>query len=252
MDPSQDQVVVVTGASAGIGAALAEELGRRGARLVLAARRREALEAVATRCGDAVVVPCDVTSRADVERLREAALARFGRIDAWVNNAGRGLTRPVAELTDEDVDAMVRDNLKSALYGMQAVLPHLKARGRGVIANVSSMLSRVPFATARSAYSASKAALDSLTEALRMDLAREAPGVRVVLVLPGVVATDFGLNALGGGPDSQALPGAQTAETVARLLADGLWSGPVDLYTRPEGLELVLRHLRGLAGASPG
>ena len=252
MDPSQDQVVVVTGASAGIGAALAEELGRRGARLVLAARRREALEAVATRCGDAVVVPCDVTSRADVERLREAALARFGRIDAWVNNAGRGLTRPVAELTDEDVDAMVRDNLKSALYGMQAVLPHLKARGRGVIANVSSMLSRVPFATARSAYSASKAALDSLTEALRMDLAREAPGVRVVLVLPGVVATDFGLNALGGGPDSRALPGAQTAETVARLLADGLWSGPVDLYTRPEGLEQVLRHLRGLAGASPG
>jgi len=252
MDPSQDQVVVVTGASAGIGAALAEELGRRGARLVLAARRREALEAVAARCGEAEVVPCDVTSRADVERLREAALARFGRIDAWVNNAGRGLTRPVAELTDEDVDAMVRDNLKSALYGMQAVLPHLKARGRGVIANVSSMLSRVPFATARSAYSASKAALDSLTEALRMDLAREAPGVRVVLVLPGVVATDFGLNALGGGPDSRALPGAQTAETVARLLADGLWSGPVDLYTRPEGLDLVLRHLRGLAGASPG
>jgi len=243
-----ERVVVVTGASAGIGAALCEELSRRGARVVLAARRRDALEAVARRLGEAEVKVADVTRRADVEALLAAAVARFGGVDIWVNNAGRGISRPVAQLSDEDVDAMVRDNLKSALYGMQAVLPHFRQRGRGVIVNVSSMLGRVPFATIRSAYSASKAALNSLTETLRFELARDYPGIRVVLVLPGVVATDFGTNSLGGGPDSRFLPGAQPVEEVARVIADGLSAGRSDIYTRPDGLEVVTRHLRGLAG----
>jgi NAD(P)-dependent dehydrogenase (short-subunit alcohol dehydrogenase family) len=249
-DGNAGEVVVVTGASAGIGAALAMELGRRGARLVLCARRREPLEAVARRAGSAEAVVADVTVRADVERVLAAALARFGKVDAWVNNAGRGITRPLEQLTDEDVDAMVRDNLKSALYGMQTVLPHFKSRRQGVLVNVSSMLSRVPFAPFRSAYSAAKAGLDSLTESLRFELARDFPQIRVLLVLPGVVATDFGTTALGGGPDSRALPGAQPAEEVARLIADALPSARGDLYTRPDGLDLVLEHLRGLAAAA--
>lgn len=245
-----DEVVVVTGASSGIGAALAEELGRRGARVVLVARRREKLLEVAARVPGAEVVTADVTRRADVVAARDAALARFGRIDAWVNNAGRGITRPLEALSGEDLDAMLRDNVKSALYGMQAVLPHLKERGRGVLANVSSMLGRVPFATIRSAYSASKAALDSLTETLRFELAKDFPAIRVVLVFPGVVATAFGTNALHGGPDSRALPGAQPVEEVARIVADGLRAGPLDLYTRPDGLERVLEHLRAAARSS--
>jgi NADP-dependent 3-hydroxy acid dehydrogenase YdfG len=242
----QGQVVVITGASAGIGAALSQELSGRGAQLVLLARRRDPLEVVA-RATRGLAVPTDVTRREEVERAMALALERFGHVDAWINNAGRGITRPLEAVTDEDLDAMVRDNVKSALYGMQAVLPHLKARGTGLIANVSSMLSRIPFATARSAYSASKAALDSLTETLRLDLAASHPGLRVVLVLPGVVATDFGLNAVGGGPDSRALPGAQPVEEVARLMADRLPTARGDLYTRPDGLERVLSHLRGLA-----
>src|SRR5262245_23124290 len=100
-----DRVVVVTGASAGIGAALAEELARRGARLALVARRREKLEEVARSAGgDALVVPADVTRREAVLAARDAVLARFGRIDAWVNNAGRGITRPVEALGDDDLD----------------------------------------------------------------------------------------------------------------------------------------------------
>jgi NAD(P)-dependent dehydrogenase (short-subunit alcohol dehydrogenase family) len=241
------QVVVVTGASSGIGAALAEELGRRGARLVLVARRREKLEEVARRLPAAEVVVADVTRRPDVQGALDAALGRFGRVDVWVNNAGRGISRPLEQLTDEDVDTMMRDNLKSALYGMQVVLPHFKDRRHGTIVNVSSMLSRVPFATIRSVYSASKAALNSLTETLRFELARDFPGIRVVLVLPGVVATDFGNNAVGGGPDSRTLPGAQTVEEVARTVADGLRAGRHDIYTRPDRLENVLGHLRGLA-----
>ena len=90
---------------------------------------------------------------------------------------------------------MMTVNVKSALYGMQAIAPHFIARGRGQIVNVSSMLSRVPFATFRSAYNAAKAALNALTANARVDLAREHPGIQVTLVMPGLVRTDFQRNA---------------------------------------------------------
>ena len=114
----KDRVVVITGASSGIGALLAQLVARRGAHPVLVARR------------------------ADVNGAMSSALARFGHVDVWVNNAGRGITRPVSDLTDDDVDEMMTVNLKSALYGMQAPLPHFRTRGTGHIINVSSMLGR--------------------------------------------------------------------------------------------------------------
>jgi short-subunit dehydrogenase len=247
---SSAPVVVVTGASAGIGAALARELAGRRASLVLTARREDVLrELAATLDGEVEVVPGDVTRRADLEKVLERAVARFGGVDVWVNNAGHGITRAsVEDITEQDLDLMVRDNTRSVLHGMQVVLPHFKARRRGVLANVSSMLSRVPVVSFRAAYSASKAAVNALTEAVRAELAKDYPGIRVVLVLPNVVATEFGNNALGGGPDSRSLPGAQSVDEVARVIADGLFSGPLDLYTRPEYLEMALARLRTLAG----
>ncbi|MGZ6080024.1 MAG: SDR family NAD(P)-dependent oxidoreductase, partial [Myxococcaceae bacterium] len=207
------------------------------------------LNDVAAAAGQAIAVPTDVTRRTEVERLRDRALDAFGQVDVWVNNAGRGITRPSFEaITEQDVDVMVRDNVRSVLHGMQVVLPHFKARKQGVIVNVSSMLSRVPLVSFRAAYSAAKAAVDALTEAARVELAKDFPAIRVVTVLPGVVATEFGNNALGGGPDSRSLPGAQPVDEVARVIADGLFAGPVDLYTRPGYFEMVLAHLRGLAG----
>jgi NAD(P)-dependent dehydrogenase (short-subunit alcohol dehydrogenase family) len=248
-EKSSGPVIVITGASAGIGAALARELAGRHASLVLVARREAILqEMAATLGGNVEVVVADVTRRADVERVLERAVARFGHVDVWVNNAGRGITRPsVLGISDQDLEAMLRDNTRSALYGMQVAVPHFQGRGHGVLVNISSMLSRTPRATMRAAYSASKAALNSLTESVRFELAESHPGIRVVLVLPGVVATDFGNNAIGGGPDSRSLPGAQAVDEVARIIADGLFAGPLDLYTRPEGMEPVLQHLRGLA-----
>ncbi len=248
MQTYDGKVVVITGASAGIGAALAEEIARRGGRVVVAARSRDKLEALAGKIGG-VAVPTDVTRRADVERLRDEAIAKCGRIDIWVNNAGRGISKPISALTDEDVDAMVRDNVKSALYGMQAVLPHLQARGDGAIVNVSSMLARVPFAPIRSVYSASKAALNSLTETLRIELRDKFPRIRVLTVMPGVVATDFGNNALGGGPDSRTLPGAQDVADVARIVADAMLTRSGDVYTRANGAEVAIGHLTQLAQA---
>ncbi len=234
-------VVVITGASAGIGAALAERRAKDGAALALAARREAELGAVAARCGArAMAVRTDVTRRGEVERLLDATLNRFGHVDVWVNNAGRGITRAVSELTDEDVDEMMRVNLKSALYGMQTVLPHFKQRGRGQIVNVSSMLGRIPFAPQRSAYSAAKHALNALTANLRMELAKEHPGIMVTTVMPGVVATEFGVNALHGGMDSRRFPTAQSAEEVAAVIADAIAHPRADVYTRPEGRQRVV------------
>lgn len=124
------KVIVITGASGGIGAALAGELGKAGHRLVLAARRQEELERVAREAAEgALAVPTDVTRREEVERLRDRALEAHGGIDVWVNNAGRGISKRVMELTDADFDEMMTVNVKSALYGMQAVVPHSSSGG---------------------------------------------------------------------------------------------------------------------------
>ena len=232
--PMHDQVIVITGASAGIGAALAVQLGAAGARLVLLARRRDALDEVAARCGpNALAIVADVTRRGDLEVARDQALARFGHIDVWVNNAGRGITRLPSEVTDADLDEMVLINLKAPIYGVQAVLPHFRARGRGQIVNVSSMLGRLPLAPIRSAYVAAKHALNGWTGSLRIELRDRDPGIVITSVHPGVVATEFGTSALHGGPDSRSLPGAQSAEEVAAVIVDAIVHRRTDVYTLP-------------------
>jgi NAD(P)-dependent dehydrogenase (short-subunit alcohol dehydrogenase family) len=230
------KVVVITGASEGIGAALAAEAGRRGMRPVLVARREGPLREAAAAAGpEALAVVADATDRADVERVLAEAVARFGGVDVWVNNVGRGISRNVMDLTDADVDEMVQVNLKSALYGMQTAVRHFQARGgRGQVVNVSSMLGRVPYVPIRSAYSAMKHALNALSANLRMELRAQWPEIHVTTVLPGVVATRFGVNAVGGGPDSRQMPGAQTAEEVAAIIADAIERPRADVYTRPE------------------
>jgi NAD(P)-dependent dehydrogenase (short-subunit alcohol dehydrogenase family) len=238
----QDQVVVITGASSGIGAVLARRVAALGGRPVLAARREPELRAAAERCGpQALAVVADVTRRHEVRRLLDAALA-LGRLDVWVNNAGRGITRPTSELSEEDFDEMMRVNVKSALYGMQAVLPHFKAQRRGHILNVSSMLGRVPVVPSRSAYGAAKHALNALTASLRMELRPEYPEIHVSTVSPAVVATEFGVHALGGGPDSRTLPHAQPVEEVAEAIVGLMLEPRADVYTRPGLQEQVVAY----------
>ncbi|HEV7588808.1 MAG TPA: SDR family oxidoreductase, partial [Longimicrobium sp.] len=241
------RVVVVTGASSGIGAELARQLGRRGDALVLAARGEEALQAVARDAGTRThVVRADVTRRADVERLRDQALEAFGRVDAWINNAGRGIDRSVLELTEQDFDAMMAVNVKSALYGMQAIVPHFQERGTGHLVNVSSFLGRVPLAANRSAYNAAKSALNALTANLRMDLAARWPGIHVSLVMPGVVATPFARNALGAAPDVPLRGPAgmppQTVEEATAAIVELLDHPRAELYTNPASPPIVRRY----------
>jgi NADP-dependent 3-hydroxy acid dehydrogenase YdfG len=237
----RDKVVVITGASAGIGAALARLVGQKGGKPVLLARRERELLATAAESGaHAMAVVTDVTRRDDIKRALDATLGRFGQIDVWINNAGRGISRLVSELTDEDLDEMMLVNLKSALYGMQAVLPHFRQRGRGHIINVSSMLGRVPFAPVRSAYSAAKHALNALTANLRMELRQESPDIMVSTVHPGVVATEFGVKALHGGVDSRKLPGAQSVDEVVQVIAELIAHPRADVYTRTDGQKTVV------------
>jgi len=250
-------VVVITGASSGIGAALARRLGRQGLRLVLGARRPDALRAVAAEAGNATTVMVDVTKRAEVERLRDQAIEHFGRIDIWVNNAGRGINASVLELTDEQFDEMMAVNVKSALYGMQAIVPHFKERRRGHLINVSSFLSRVPLATYRSAYNAAKAALNALTANLRMDLRREYPEIHVSLVMPGMVTTEFARNALGGTPavtwaSRPGGPQIQSADDVAAAIESLIASPREELYTQPGQPDTVVRYFQDVGAFERG
>ena len=247
----QDKVIVITGASGGIGAATALLLAARGASLVLVARRKEALEAVAARCGGrALAIVADAEIREQVREVVKQALARYGRIDVWVNNVGRGITRNPSELSDDDIDEMMRANVKSALYGMQEVLPHFKARGQGHVINLSSMLGRIPYAVFRSAYNGAKHFLGALTANFRTEVQQTHPGIQVSLVSPGLVGTDFGLHALHGGPDSRALPGPQAVEEVAEVIAGVIASPRPDVYTRPGAHDRVVEYFDGL-GADP-
>ncbi len=245
----EDKVIVITGASSGIGAALARLAASRGASVVLAARREEPLREVAERCGRSTFpIVADMTSREEARGVVAGAIARFDHIDVWVNNVGQGITRVPSLLTDDDIDEIMRVNVKTALYGMQEVLPHFISRGEGHVVNVSSMLGRIPMAVFRSAYSASKHFLNSLTTNFRMEVQERHPNIQFSIVSPGVVRTEFGKNALHGGPDSRELPNAQDADEVAEVIAAVIASRAPDVYTRPGSHDWVVKYYDDLGG----
>lgn len=186
----QGKVVVITGASRGIGAEAAREFARAGARVALLARSAGAVGALADGIGAAAMaVPCDVGDWESVRSAVAAVMARFGRIDVMVNNAG--VIEPIARLADADADdwgAAVDINLKGVFHGMKAVLPVMRAQGGGTIITVSSGAAVNPL-EGWSAYCASKAGALMLTRTLHVE---EGPhGIRVLGLSPGTVATDM-------------------------------------------------------------
>jgi short-subunit dehydrogenase len=250
------KTVVIIGASSGIGAALARTLAQQRHQLVLAARRETELRAVAGECGArAVAVVADARHRSDVDAVRDQALTQFGAVDVWVNNVGRGISRKVMDLTEDELDEMFAVNLKSALFGMQAIVPHFRERGKGHLINVSSFLGRVPLVTFRSAYNAAKAGLNALTANLRVDLAREFPNIHVSLVMPGIVGTDFARSALGG---TQTLLGgagagpSQSAEEVAEVIARLIAKPCAEVYTNPASAGIARRYFEDVAAFEAG
>jgi NADP-dependent 3-hydroxy acid dehydrogenase YdfG len=227
-------------------------LAAQGASIVLVARRADTLRAVASDCGDrAFPIVADVTERSEVRRVVDESLKKFGHVDVWVNNVGQGITRLPSELTDDDVDDMIRVNVKSALYGMQEILPHFKSRNAGHVINISSMLGRVPYVTTRSAYSGAKHFLNAITANFRAEVQQTHPGIQFSLVSPGVVRTTFGVNALHGGPDSRQVSDGQSAEEVATVIASVIDSRLPDVYTRQGARDRVVSYY-GSVGKDPG
>ncbi|AGP34918.1 SDR family oxidoreductase [Sorangium cellulosum] len=185
------QVVLITGASSGIGEALAREVARRGGRVVLAARRTERLEALAGELrasgGEAIAAACDVTRDGDVERAVAQAIEAFGRLDVAIANAGFGVMGRVEDLSLDDVRRQLETNVFGALRTVKAALPELK-RARGGVALMGSASGYVAFPT-MGAYTMSKFAVRALAETLRAEL--HADGVAVTHVAPGFVESEI-------------------------------------------------------------
>jgi NADP-dependent 3-hydroxy acid dehydrogenase YdfG len=188
-----DKVVVITGASSGIGASTAKLLARHGARVVLGARRKDRIDAVVQEIsaagGQAVGFAADVTKRAEVEALVKGAVDRFGRVDVLVNNAGIMPIAPIQALKVEEWDRQIDVNIKGVLYGVAAVLPQMQKQKSGHIINIASVIGIKVFAPGGVVYGATKSAVRVLTEGLRMEL--HSQNIRCTIISPGAVDTEL-------------------------------------------------------------
>ena len=198
------KVVVITGASSGLGEATAEHLASLGAALILGARRSDRLDALAARLraagARASSVQTDVTQRAQVQRLVDRAIEEHGRVDVMLNNAGLMPSSPLDRLRVDDWDRMVDVNIKGVLYGIAAVLPAMQRQKSGHIVNVSSVAGHKVRAGG-AVYAATKHAVRALSEGLRQEV--KPYGIRTTIISPGAVATEL--------PDSDTDPEVATA-----------------------------------------
>lgn len=194
MKPLENQVAIVTGASSGIGEATAVALAEAGARVVLAARRKDRLGNVKKKIddtgGEALLIQTDVRVRAEIETMVAQTKKKWGRVDILVNNAGAMLLSFMDKLKVEEWEQMIDLNLKGVLYGIAAVLPIMREQRRGHIINISSDADRKVF-PGSAVYSATKAAVTLLSEGLRFELAREQMPIRLTSISSGAVATEL-------------------------------------------------------------
>ncbi len=218
------KVVVVTGASMGIGEAIAKIFADGGASLVLLSRDGERAESARMRIGCAertLALACDVRNREEIDRVVGLTLHHFQRIDVWINNAGHGILDAVANVDMAACRETFETNFFGALEAMQAVIPAMKQQSSGTIINVSSVAGHIPLPF-HAVYSATKFAMNAIGKGARIEL--KSCGINVMTVCPGYVRTAFGANAIKGEEQKQVRPArirGITAERVAKAVLRG-------------------------------
>lgn len=244
MDPIANRIVLITGASSGIGETTARVLAARGARVVLGARRTARLQALAADInasgGTAIARALDVTSREDVQAFADFALEQFGRIDVLVNNAGVMPLSPLEALKVDEWDAMINVNIRGVLHGIAAVLPVMQAQGAGHVVSLSSIggLYVMPSAAV---YCATKYAVRAISDGLR----QESRTIRVTCVYPGVVESELA-DTITHPDTARAIDEfrqvALSPEAIANAIAHAI-AQPADVDTT----DIVVRPLRSAA-----
>ena len=241
-DNIRGKVAIVTGASSGLGESTARHLAARGAKVVLAARRTDRLDAVVAEIraagGEAIAVVTDVAQRADLERLAAASVDAFGRIDVLVNNAGVMPLSPIDKLKVDEWDRTIDINIKGVLYGIAAVLPRMKAQGSGHIVNIASIAGMKVFTPIGTVYSATKYAVRAISEGLRVEVGNS--GVRVTIVSPGAVESELKLHTT----DADAAAGVNAFYEANQIPADSVARAIVYAVEQPANVdinEVVLR-----------
>ncbi|WP_102126554.1 SDR family oxidoreductase [Deinococcus planocerae] len=233
----QGKVVLITGASSGIGRAAAELFAARGAQVALAARSEGALGDLAARLPGSLAVPADMTREEDVRRMVARTHEHYGRLDVLVNNAGRGMRADVAEAGLQDFRDLLELNVVSVVNAMQQVVPIMRAQGGGVIVNISSGTTRM-LLPGMGLYSATKHVVNHLSDIARLELAPL--GIRVSTVYPTRTATDFGFNSVGIRPgEGEAYAQGDSAEYVAGLILEAVET------EAPEVLAEAVRRMGG-------
>jgi NADP-dependent 3-hydroxy acid dehydrogenase YdfG len=218
----EGKVVLITGGGVGLGAETARHLAARGARIAVAARRKDKLDAVVaeitTAGGEARAYPLDVTDKHQVKAVVDAVVADFGRLDVIVNNAGLMPIRPMIEVNTDEWDAMIDVNLKGVLYGIAATLPIFVAQDGGHIINISSVAGTKVFAPGGTVYSGTKFAVRAISEGLRQEIGEK---IRVTSIEPGAVDSDLKYSTTSGASAAVmdfykiAIPAASVARAIA-------------------------------------
>ena len=222
------KVVVITGASMGIGEAIAKLFVEQGARGVLLSRDSGRAEAARARIGNSdqtLALACDVRNREEIDRVIGLTMHHFQRIDVWINNAGHGILDSAATVNMAQARDTFETNFFGAMEAMQAVLPIMKQQGAGAIINISSVAGHIPIPF-HGVYSATKFAINALGKAARIELV--ASGVNVLTVCPGYVRTEFGENAIKGTEAKRVRPKSArgiSVERVARATLTGYLKG---------------------------
>jgi len=234
-DNVSGKVVIVTGASSGLGESTARHLAARGAKLVLAARRTDRLnrlvEEIRADGGQAIAVATDVARRDDMERLAAAAVEAFGRIDVLVNNAGVMPLSPLAKLKVDEWDRTIDVNIKGVLYGIAAVLPRMQAQGGGHVINIASIAGIKVFTPIGTVYSATKHAVRAISEGLRIE---SGPSIRVTTVSPGAVESEL----KQGTTDADAAAGLQAFYEANQIPADSVARAIVYAVEQPADVDI--------------